>query len=63
MPMSNHAAREGHVILRVVLIALSILVLMVCALMWWYTAFDSFQSMAGTHAPVVHATSEADSQA
>ena len=53
MPMSNHAAREGHVILRVVLIALSILVLMVCALMWWFTASDAYQSMAGAHAPAV----------
>ncbi|WP_158543548.1 hypothetical protein [Dyella solisilvae] len=53
MPVSSHAAREGHVILRVVLIALSILVLMVCALMWWYTASDTYQSMAGAHAPPV----------
>lgn len=46
MPMSNHIAREGHVILRTVLIALSIVVLAVCVLMWWVTAFGSAEPMA-----------------
>jgi cell division septal protein FtsQ len=41
MPMSSHAARQGHVILRTVLIALSIVVLAVCVLMWWLTADSS----------------------
>jgi len=48
MPMSNHAARSGHVILRTVLIALSIAVLVVCMLMWWFTVFDAAQPMADT---------------
>ncbi|MHA6206034.1 hypothetical protein ACXU4B_16530 [Dyella soli] len=54
MPMSNHAARKDHVILRTVLIALSIIVLLVCVLMWWVTAFDSVQQMAAASRPSVH---------
>jgi hypothetical protein len=46
MPMSNHAARQGHVILRTVLIALSIVVLAVCVLMWWVTVFGTVEPMA-----------------
>jgi hypothetical protein len=46
MPMSNHVARQGHVILRSVLIALSIVVLAVCVLMWWVTAFGTPEPMA-----------------
>lgn len=48
MPMSNHAARQGHVILRTVLIALSIVVLAVCVLMWWVTVFGTAEPMAAT---------------
>ncbi|WP_243050820.1 hypothetical protein [Dyella sp. RRB7] len=61
MPMSNHAARQGHVILRTVLIALSIVVLAVCVLMWWVTAFGTAQPMASAESPALsasHASSE-----
>jgi hypothetical protein len=55
MPMSNPEARSGHVILRVVLTALSIAVLLACILMWWMTMFDTPQPVASssdTHSPV-----------
>ncbi|WP_430392409.1 hypothetical protein [Dyella sp. 20L07] len=54
MPMSNHVARQGHAILRTILIALSIVVLAICVLMWWVTAFDATQSIAddGTSASI-----------
>jgi hypothetical protein len=48
MPMSNPAARQGHVILRVVLTALSIAVLLACVLMWWMTMFDGAQPVASS---------------
>lgn len=48
MPMSNPAARQGHVILRAVLTALSIAVLLACVLMWWMTMFDSPQPVASS---------------
>jgi len=65
MPMSRHIAREGHVILRTVLMALSIIVLAVCALMWWVTASTTSESMAGEGSgpPAGHAlASSADAQ-
>lgn len=46
MPMSDHAARSGHVILRVVLTVLSIAVLLACMLMWWVTTIDTPMPMA-----------------
>jgi hypothetical protein len=58
MPMSSHAARQGHVILRTVLIALSIVVLAVCVLMWWLTAFGSAEPMATTDSTAIHASPE-----
>lgn len=48
MPMSNPAARQGHVILRAVLTALSIAVLLACVLMWWMTMFDTPQAVASS---------------
>ncbi|WP_130619282.1 hypothetical protein [Dyella amyloliquefaciens] len=48
MPMSNPAARQGHVILRAVLTALSIAVLLACVLMWWMTMFDTPQTVASS---------------
>jgi len=48
MPMSNPEARPGHVILRVVLTALSIAVLLACVLMWWMTMFDTPQPVASS---------------
>lgn len=48
MPMSNPAARQGHVILRAVLTALSIAVLLACVLMWWMTMFDASQPVASS---------------
>ncbi|WP_201315020.1 hypothetical protein [Dyella sp. EPa41] len=50
MPMSNPEARTGHVILRVVLTALSIAVLLACVLMWWMTVFDTPQPVASSAA-------------
>ncbi|WP_243042229.1 hypothetical protein [Dyella sedimenti] len=57
MPMTNPAARQGHVILRAVLVALSIAVLAVCLLMWWLTVFDTAQPMAAAHPPAAMAAS------
>ncbi|HET6555140.1 MAG TPA: hypothetical protein VFG49_16565 [Dyella sp.] len=48
MRMSNHVARQGHVILRAVLTALSIAVLLVCMLMWWMTMFGTPQPVASS---------------
>ena len=62
MPMSNHAARQGHAILRTILIALSIVVLAICVLMWWVTAFDAAQPMAsGQKSALLHAPPSTDS--
>jgi hypothetical protein len=58
MPMSSHAARQGHVILRTVLIALSIVVLAVCVLMWWLTAFGPAEPMATADSSAIHASPE-----
>ena len=57
MPMSSHIAREGHVILRTVLMALSIIVLAVCVLMWWVTPSGAPEPMAaeGSGPPAGHA--------
>jgi hypothetical protein len=66
MPMSRHVAREGHVILRTVLVALSIIVLAVCVLMWWVTASTTSKSIAaeGSGPSAGHAlASNTDAQA
>jgi hypothetical protein len=57
MPISSHIARQGHVILRTVLMALSVIVLAVCVLMWWVTAFGTSETMAAEAAgpPAGHA--------
>jgi HAMP domain-containing protein len=58
MPMSNHVARQGHVILRTVLIALSIVVLAVCVLMWWVTVFGTAEPMANADGPASYSSPE-----
>lgn len=58
MPMSDQAARPGHVILRVVLTVLSIAVLLACMLMWWVTAIDTPLPMATS--PAVQQVDNAD---
>jgi hypothetical protein len=52
MPMSSHADRQGHVVLRTVLIALSIVVLLVCVLMWWVTVFGNSEPLVSLRAPL-----------
>lgn len=60
MTTSNHAARSGHVILRVVLTALSIAVLLACVLMWWMTMFDAPQPVASSSGAAMAAAPQAD---
>ena len=61
MPMSDQAARPGHVMLRVVLTVLSIAVLLASMLMWWVTAIDTPLPMATSPVPAAQPASTADS--